>query len=132
VKNIILALIVLTLAACATPRSAEFKYACNAVNEEFILATDPCTAPNPEVIVTAHMPTNLLGAHYPKEKRIYISSNQDVASESDILVHELVHYFLKFSRPYVTRCQSEAGARRITSKYMGIEYNDKWRLRYDC
>jgi hypothetical protein len=56
-----------------------------------------------------------------------------VPSQSDVILHETVHYILDFNgdKEY-TRCGSEATARAITAMVTGNPEDPDWRTRYGC
>jgi hypothetical protein len=100
---------------------------CDQVNEPTIIVSG---------IVDDHylnMFGELHGIYYPDEEYVFVAASM---SEHQILwtsIHEVVHYIDYNTPEYeVTRCSSEEQARRISSEFVGEEYNDQWKESYDC
>jgi hypothetical protein len=99
--------------------------------------------PPPEVIVTKA--PALLGAYgfYLEDEDVIFVLPQWLIDETAarnwvdaplqrwIIFHEMIHYVLNFNED-VTRCESEAIARRLTSEWTGEPEDKDWRVRYGC
>lgn len=93
-----------------------------------------CTNINPPIVIYSAVPEawGALGLYIAGEKYVYINSVKHVVPWEHLVLHETVHYVAHEAGLGLTRCQSEATARVITSRVFNTEIDPEWRKRYNC
>lgn len=136
-KLIVALLLLLIPAACSQSIITafdpdEFRYVCKALDKD-------CSNIPPPIVVHTNLVEDYrwgtYGLYFHGEPYVFITSRVNETTNptlSDVIVHETVHYVLYQTNPEMGRCASERIARRVTSKYMGLEYDPSWEVRYGC
>ena len=113
-----------------TVPAVEFSYACEYADVFYGVKCDDLKAP---YVFYVPFPSNLAGEYSFSANYILVNGwGVDFAEDSDIRVHETMHYIMYMKGGVTDGCISEEISRRVTASWQHVPYNDEWRQWYGC
>lgn len=131
-------LIALLLVGCAT--TVETPERPPTMQERVCVAMEVDCTDLPEARVIDTMLLDMLpcfmcryrGMYIPEENIIYLNYALTPQGREITLFHELIHYISWQLGTYEGRCENEELARKLTAIEFNLEYNDDWKVGYQC